>query len=599
MASRLLGRVKVSAVILELLAVSGCTYLPVIGVGPHRMNEGFVGTTRNPQVALYSITPRSPAKVRIQFGPDTNYGLQTWAREADGHTPVSILVAGMAASATYHMRATIRFPDGSTLRDVDHVFHTGPLPERMRDWQIRTYSRGPESIEPGLELLDSSTGIKSQIVIADLSGRILWWYEMPERQTTKEIVSLRERAHSLSRIADWFGWPLHSGPPKDILAATAQREARTAMMTRVASASDLGIITPVKPLPNGDFLLLFGLSSQSLLSGPSPKGTFSILREIDLAGDTIRQITVQQLNRKLHDRGHQDLQLQNFHHDVEVLPNGHWILIANQFRPGSDPDQGETDVFGDVLIDLDADLNPVWTWSSFDHLDVNRHPMWFPDWTHSNAIVYTPDDHNLLLSMRHQSWIIKIDYRDGTGSGKVIWRLGAGGDFRLLNGRDPEDWQYAQHLPAILGPRSAGVFRLTMVDNGDARLHEDGSRCVEPGAGTSGAPCYTTIPIFEIDEKAMTAKILARKVLPPNEYSNWGGGTVVLPDGRIEATLSSQINDGKPGSRVLELTPDAPPKVVWQMETETSIYRAQRIPSLYPGEQWSTFSLVSKDERHP
>ncbi len=583
----LIHSTRMALAIAALVMLTACEQIAVIGTSLHHMHEGLVHTTGNPQVALYSIAPESPAEVTIQFGPNESYGLKTWTRHADGHAPAKILVAGMLPEATYHMRATVKFPDGTAVMDVDHIFHTGPLPPRMRSWHIRTYRDDPHDIEPGLELLDSSTGVESQIALSDLDGRILWSYEMPERQTTKQIEGLRNRALNLSRLARWFGWDIHAGPLSDALARTAQREANTPEMVRVASASDLGIITPVKPLPNGDFLLLFGLSSQSLLSGPSPSGTFSILREIDLAGDAVRQITAQELNRKLRDCGHPELKLQNFHHDVEVLPNGHWIVIANQFRPGSDPDQRETDIFGDVLIDLDTNLNPVWTWSTFDHLDINRRPMWSPDWTHSNAVVYTPDDGNLLLSIRHQSWIVKIDYRNGMGTGKVIWRLGEGGDFRLVNGRDPEDWQYAQHLPAILGPRSAGLFRLTMVDNGDARPTKDGGHCVEPDSATrGGAPCYTTIPIFEIDEAAMTARIVARKVLPPAQYSNWGGGTVILPDGRIEATLSAQINQGKPGSTVMELTPDATPVVVWRMETETSIYRAQRIPSPYPGVHW-------------
>ncbi|HUA19351.1 MAG TPA: aryl-sulfate sulfotransferase [Bryobacteraceae bacterium] len=584
------SRFKIAGTVLALLLPGGCGHVRALKSRAHRLDEGLVEATDNPQVAVYSITPRSPSEVTIDFGLDERYGLRTWSRHADGNAPVRIFVAGMLADATYHMRARIHFADGTIVQDTDHVFHTAPLPLRMRDWRIQSSPRGRAGREAGLELLNSSTGVKSQIAIVDLKGRILWSYEVPERQAMREIVSLRRRERALSRIAGWFGWKLRSGPLRDALAKTAQREAGTVQMSRIASASDVGFINPVKLLPNGDLLLLYGLSSQSLLSGPSPEGTFSFVREINLAGETVRQITAEQLNEKLHASGHRELQLQNFHHDVEVLPNGHWIVIANQFRPGSDPDQGQTDIFGDVLIDLDNNLNPVWTWSTFDHLDINRRPMWSPDWTHSNAVIYTPDDGNLLLSMRHQSWIIKIDYRNGSGTGKVLWRLGAGGDFRLLNGRDPEDWQYAQHLPSILGARSAGVFYLTMVDNGDNRPTARGGRCVDPGSGTAGGvPCYTTIPVFEVDERAMTTKIVARKVLPPDEYSNWGGGTDVWPDGSIEATLSSEGNHGKPGmdSTVMELTPGPAPQEIWEMETiGTPIYRAERIGSPYPGVQW-------------
>ena len=131
-------------------------------------------------------------------------------------------------------------------------------------------------------------------------------------------------------------------------------------------------------------------------------------------------------------------------------------------------------VLGDVIVDLDQNLQPVWVWNEFDHFDVNRHPMQFPDWTHTNAVVYSPDDHNILVSMRHQNWVVKVDYNDGTGTGNILWTLGQGGTqnpLTLVGGTDPTDWQYAQHAPNIVGSASAGIFSLTLMDNGDGRIY--------------------------------------------------------------------------------------------------------------------------------
>jgi len=114
------------------------------------------------------------------------------------------------------------------------------------------------------------------------------------------------------------------------------------------------------------------------------------------------------------------------HHDFMLLPNGHLIVPASElkFFPSLDGYPAGIDVLGDVIIDLDRNRKPVWIWSTFDHLDVNRHPMGLPDWAHSNTIVYSPDDHNLILSMRNQSWVIKIDYNNGKGTGNILWKLG-------------------------------------------------------------------------------------------------------------------------------------------------------------------------------
>ena len=83
-------------------------------------------------------------------------------------------------------------------------------------------------------------------------------------------------------------------------------------------------------------------------------------------------------------------------------------------------------MLGDVIVDLDQNMQPVWAWNEFNHLDPNRHPWNFPDWTHTNAIIYSKDDGNILVSMRHQNWIVKVSYDNGTGDGSILWHLGEG-----------------------------------------------------------------------------------------------------------------------------------------------------------------------------
>ena len=121
-----------------------------------------------------------------------------------------------------------------------------------------------------------------------------------------------------------------------------------------------------------------------------------------------------------------------------VLPNGHLIAIAAMQKVLADT----TTATGDVLIDLGDIENvggnnpthtpqPVWLWNEFDYLDTNRRPYLYPDWTHTNAVLYSADDGNLIVSIRHQNWLVKMDYSNGAGDGHVIWRLGYQGDFAL------------------------------------------------------------------------------------------------------------------------------------------------------------------------
>lgn len=552
------------------------------------MFEGQVADTKNPQVACYSIAPQYPADVWVKVSNGTQAGFSTWTRHAQGNgVPVQLLVAGMQADTRYALKGVVRFSDGTVVEDNVHWFKTGTLPRWVHKIQMSVQDASGNTPQRGVELLNSTKEQFGQAFVTDLQGQILWTYSMQYYQSKQFIKLLRWKDWIFEHIVRLFVRKGSDGPLRDSLTEAARRGDSTPEMTKIIQqSSNLQIVNPIKLLPNGDMLLVIGLPSQALLMGPLPHGANSSLREIDLTGKTVRELTVEQLNEKLHAAGYGRLHLQTLHHDVEILPNGHWIVLANQFRPGSNPGQGETDIFGDVLIDLDTNLNPVWAWDSFDHLDIHRSPMSSPDWTHGNAVVYTPDDGNLLFSMRHQNWVIKIDYRNGKGNGEIMWRLGRDGDLRLLNGQEPTDWQYAQHLPAIVGPASAGVFRLAMMDNGNARPLSNGRPCAEKKEQAAKQPlCYTTVPLFEIDEKAKTARQVTRKVFSTAEYSTWGGNAVALPNGNIETTLTSQRTPNT--SLIVEYVPGNANQNVWRMQVKgLSIYRAQRIPSLYPGIWW-------------
>jgi hypothetical protein len=212
---------------------------------------------------------------------------------------------------------------------------------------------------------------------------------------------------------------------------------------------------PIKLMPNGHMILQ--------MNGD--------LREVDLAGNTIRDFSVAQMNQSLQAKG-RSFSIGAFSHDVLTLPNGHWVTIGVISKAFTDLAgyPGTTNVTGDAVVDIDPNGNVVWGWSAFDHLDVNRHLQGLPDWTHSNALVYTADG-NLLLSMRHQSWILKLDYSNGTGTGNILWKLGEDGDFNLSGG-DPSQWFYGQHDPVILSS-SGGQTTMAVYDDGNLRIDAD------------------------------------------------------------------------------------------------------------------------------
>jgi arylsulfate sulfotransferase len=327
---------------------------------------------------------------------------------------------------------------------------------------------------------------------------------------------------------------------------------------------------PIKLLSNGHFLINF--------SGALADGSNSVLQEVDLTGKLIWQMTAADLNKALATATCTgcNITVVGTHHDFVMLPNGHLIVIAATQQVISG-----TTVTGDVLIDLDQNHNPVWLWNEFDHLDINRRPYLFPDWTHTNAILYSPDDGNLIISIRHQNWLVKVDYANGTGAGDIIWHLGYQGDFTLVGGTDPTDWFYAQHGPSFTTTNTTGQFGMAVFDNGDDRVFPSGVTC-----GATGEPAclYSTVPLLSLDETAKTATLTFHVTAPT--YSFFGGNNALLKNGDVEFCEAAESATVLAGD-VYEITQGGSAQTVWHMKiTGQWVYRGQRIPSMYPGVQW-------------
>ncbi len=484
----------------------------------------------NPQVARYSLYLPAPGKMDVQFGTTASYGLNTWqvpTPSADGGD-VQIYVAGMLGQTLYHMRAQVTLNNGATYNDVDHTCMTG-MPPVTSTVNVTTASGATP--QAGIELWNTLLPpTDTQAFATDLSGNVIWTYTF-------------------------------SHTPTDYLQG-------------------------IQLLPNGNMLML--ISYLSSVTTPQSSSVINEIREIDLDGNTVSSLNMNSLNQKLAAGNFRDAegnlyQLRSFHHSVLALPNGHMVLLATYLRQFSNlqGETGPTTVVGDALVDVDQNLSPDWVWNAFDHLDLNRRPMNFPDWTHSNDLLYSNDDHNLLLSMRHQNWIIKINFLDGTGSGAVMWHLGEGGDFKLEDATDPTDWFYAQHGMNYFTPNTAGVFRIGVMDNGNDRIFPTGQvKC--PSYSSANPQCYSTMPLLELNESNMTATMIVHYVRPDTDFSFFGGNAELLGNNDMEVDFCAPAS----GAIVQELNPNAS-QVVWQATTPgADQFHALRLPSLYPGVQW-------------
>lgn len=492
---------------------------------------GQVSITNNGQVASYSIkVPATVSAVSVEFGQTTSYGKSTWKVTPSGGT-ATVLVAGMVGSSTYHMRADLTVSNG-TATDEDHTFTTTTSLSPNQGISESASTQPNMTPQPGIEFVDN---IYNGAFAYDLNGNLLWAY--PDA-----------------------GFPAgYQFQPTELLA-------------------------------NGHVLLQVSPGSPDPLNGGTPAGA---IYEVALDNTIIRSVTIQQLQTSLNTyaqaNGYRDKygnlpQLTDIHHEVTVNPTtGHWLIIANYIvtNSGVTGYPSNQPVLGDIVLDVNPGNNfsTGWIWNEFDHLDVNRHPYGFPDWTHSNAVTYSEDDGNILVSSRHQSWVMKVQYKDGTGDGTLLWRLGYQGDFKLVGGTEPQDWNNGQHQPSFTTTNTTGVFGLTLMDNGTYRMFNDGSQCLQQ---TITNLCYSRLPIFTVDETQMTATLSN----PANAqlFAQWGGNGEQLANGNLEGDFCGIV----PGSQVVEAIPGVTPQMVWSMSTPgTYQYRAHRIPSLYPGVQWT------------
>jgi hypothetical protein len=319
------------------------------------------------------------------------------------------------------------------------------------------------------------------------------------------------------------------------------------------------------------------------LTRPEPGGYFfgidenhegdqsrQILREFDLAGMTILETNAARINEQLAAMGKR--QIGGFHHEARRLSDGRIVVLATVEQILNDVQgAGPANVVGDMILVLNKDLEVVWTWDGFDHLDARRiasqedacnhdtcPPLFLAetgnDWLHGNSVAETPDG-NLLYSSRSQDWVIKIDYQRGFGSGNVVWRLGEGGDFRAISS-DPNPWFSHQHDPEYESDGS-----LTIFDNGNLRRSND------PNATSRGQ-------VWRIDEANRTAELVLNADL--GFYSFALGSAQKLENGNYSFDAGFYSS----GLGVtLEVDPSG--RVVSSLGSTAPVYRTFRMKDLY------------------
>src|SRR5262245_61383595 len=486
-------------------------------------SQAVVTSTLHPLVALYSVPPSSAGTVFVQFAVAGDHPAwrNTDARAVVPGKSTNFYVAGMLPNTTYQMRHV--FSDGTGSAPM--LFTTGALPSTLT-FPTLTVSQppGPGSDTDQDMVFHSLVGpalVGNRIpnpIATDLSGRVEWYFDHQQ--------------------------------------------------------SGLGINTMGSGtlLPGGTVI---GEGSDRY----SVRNNADVLREIDLAGNPVRETNLAAVNAQLTALGH--LISYGFHREVQRLPNGDTVVLALTERK-VDINGTPTNYIGDLIVVLDEDFQVAWVWDAFDHLDVNRGPVLgevaiqgapgpdsvVPDypavsWLHDNAVSLSPADGNLIVSVRHQDWVIKVDYRNGAGDGHVVWRLGQGGDF-AVNSTDPKPWFSHQHNAHYIDDHTLILF-----DNGNAR------RASDPNAHNRGQ-------VWALDETSMTATAVLNADL--GDYSDRLGSAQRLSNGNYWFTSGAQGLPLTEFAQETEVLPDGTKTYVLETDhVRRLVYRSFRIRTLYEG----------------
>ena len=188
------------------------------------------------------------------------------------------------------------------------------------------------------------------------------------------------------------------------------------------------------------------------------------------------------------------------------------------------------------------------------------------DWLHSNAVSYSPDDGNLLLSIRHQDWILKLDYRDGQGNGDILWRLGHDGDFTLAGANPGETFPWFSHQHSI---EMLPDGRLLTFDNGNTRCNDQGEECHSRGQ------------VYQLDE---TNRVATRLVdADMGNYSAALGWAQLLPNGNLSFVSGFQQDPAPAFAQVEEFDPSGIAILSVVESRPAQLYRAYRLTTLYDG----------------
>ena len=488
----------------------------------------------NPSVPLAFIVDFATTRpVRVQMYLDDGRTTRLVAETGFDSNQFSLPVLGLRPDTAYKLRFDIRDALSIPVPFPNELeFRTDPLPAGFPS--IAATVSEPALMEPGVTLFNLTQLTTSLMVAVNERGEVIWFYR-----------------HSVSGLTD------------------------------------------IKRVSNGHLVFT---DSQGAA-------------EMDMLGNIHRRWNSANIDRNASAFA-TPLYIDNLHHEIYETTRGTFLTLGTEVRQFPEYPTSETNpdarmapanVVGDTIIDFDRDGRILREWSLFDILDPfrigydslsgiwNQIYSWIADgtrdWSHANAVIEDASDDSIIVSLRHQDAVIKVDRQ----TGRLKWILGTPDGWGppwapyLLTPVGSLQWPYHQHAPMITPQGTILLF-----DNGNRRHRptedlpdRDYSRAVE----------------YAIDEKTMEVSQVWSygDRGEENFYSSALGDANLMPlKQTVLITDGFRVTGGIPDSRwgrIFEVTHTTPAQKVFELIVRDApgsnfagwrIYRAQRLPSLYP-----------------
>jgi putative cell wall-binding protein len=488
-------------------------------------------------------------------------------------------------------------------------------------WPILT--QAPNTSTPLVTVVNATTTVPTKLTVAITDGSNSWVHESDDFTTDHEIPLLGfrpGRTHEIDIVAtDTDGTSYETAPILTWTAPELPTGFPTMTVTGDSTAAEPGLtLFPVYRFTGtnkyvvavdtaGDVVWyhetdeIFGDVRQL------PSGNLLMVRdkddivEMDILGNVVREWHAS--NRSPAPSGSIPIDTDSIHHEVVPLASGNYLTLSSEVRTFEsylvdashpNPPAEPAKVVGDVIVEFAANGDVVSETKLLDildpfrigwnALDVNYWDNYYSaktvDWSHANAVISSGDG-GFIVSLRHQDALVKID-----GTGQLVWILGdpngwgpAYAPYLLQPVGGAFSWPYHQHAPELT---SVGTILLFDNHNGgafppDTQVADPRSRAVE----------------YRINESSMTVQQVW-EYAPGNLYASFIGDADELPTtGNVLVTFGGLRDevDEQPSARLVEVTRDQSPTVVWELRVEDTnpdgagnyfIYRAERIAGLVP-----------------